>query len=274
MDPWRQRPLQRRVIDKDDTGLARCNRFCFPDKPATKALGNSGIWMSPFVEKWIEKNPNYKYKEDQILDQIAAGLEHEGCEVGEFVQAKMVGKLIRNRKGQARDQIIEYCVRLYTKESWIYPLINKVLREEDLSKVDTLGAFCCYIRSYLYERQKKSRGEVIVYRGINLEPKDIELYKKSVGEVKSWLSFASTSRNPEVAKSFLANVPEGKVPTFFIIRFESEFSQYFPGRDISDVSRYPTEAEVLLHPGADFRIKKVEENVGPSKWTIIHLALM
>jgi hypothetical protein len=104
--------------------------------------------------------------------------------------------------------------------------------------------------------------------------KDIDLYKESVNEVKSWLAFASTSTEIANAEHFLSIPEPGKIPTLFIIRYESDSSQYFPGRDISSLSIYGHEKEVLLHPGADFRIENVEENVGANHQTIIHLALM
>jgi len=253
---------------------ARVNRFSYPDKPVAKSLSDPGVWMSPFVENWIKKNPNYKYKEDETLEQIASGLECEAHAIGANDEIETIGSLVRGWKGLSRDEIIQQCVKLYTAESWIYTSVNKALREGKMDKVDTLGPFCCYVRSYLYAPQKRNRGEMVVYRGMKLTQKDIDLYKEAVGEVKSWLAFASTSTERNKAEVFLSESEPGKVPTLFIIRYESDSSQYFPGKDISSLSIYGHEKEVLLHPGADFRIEKVEENVGANRQTIIHLSLM
>ncbi|CAF0988053.1 unnamed protein product [Adineta steineri] len=264
-DKSRQRPVRRRQIGVDTPPSKRQTRFSEVEKPAAKSISNSSVCMSPFVNEWIRKNPNYKFREDTI-EKLAVGLLREGELLGMFDHANFLANRLRKNKGASHDEIAKYCVRLYTKESWLYKHVNRVLREGDMSKVDSLGPFCCFVRSYLYSPQNKRLGEIVVYRVMELSAEDIEMYKKSIGEVKSWLAFSSTSRNKKAIKSFKGN-------TLFVIEFEGDLSQRYPGRDISDLSKYPAEEEVLLYPGADFRVENVEENVGSENRTVIHLSL-
>lgn len=269
-DRHRQRPI-RRCEQKSSTRIAkRKDRFSFQDKLGSKTFGNTGVCMSPFVEEWIRRNPNYKFQEETI-EQLATGLEQEGIAVGEADHGKFIALEIRQHKHELRSKIAEYCVRLYTEDSWIYRLVNLTLREGDMSKVNTLGPFCCFVRNYLHASQKEDEDvdeEIIVYRGMHLESNDIQMYKNCIGEVHSWFAFSSTTKNRAMAENFAVNV-------LFEIRFDGFSFSHYPGRSIAALSRYPTEEEILLQPGADFRIEEVkEENKHGKILTIIRLALM
>ncbi|CAF1217834.1 unnamed protein product [Adineta ricciae] len=268
LDEYRQRPIRRREGTPVSRIAQRQDRFNFTDKLGSKTFGNTGVCMSPFVEEWIRRNPNYKFKEETI-EQLASGLEQEGVAIGEADAAKFIALEIRQHKHEERSKMIEYCVRLYTADTWIYRLVNSTLRENDMSKVDTLGPFCCFIRNFLHASQKEHEDEeMVVYRGMELEPKDIQVYKDCVGEVHSWFAFSSTTKSRAVAENFAVNV-------LFEIHFDGFSASHYPGRDISILSNYPKEEEILLQPGADFRIDEVkEQKIGGRKLTIIRLALM
>ena len=259
------KPLVKRSdVAKEVHATKREARFSIIDKPVVKSFISSSVDISPFVSEWIRRNRNYKFKED-VIERLATGLAKEAELLGQVAEGNFLACRIREYKDAPHDAVAKLCVTIYTEDSWIYKTVNAALREGNMTKVDTLGPFCYFIQSYLSTPHKKEKGEVVVYRGMDLTAKDIDLYKLSIGQVKSWLSFASTSRDK--AQAFNAN-------TLFIIRFDGESSQRFPGRDISSLSKYPAEEEVLLCPGADFHIEKVEENVGVEKKTIIHLSLM
>ena len=266
VDKSRQRPVRRLQLGTTEPPIARQARFTEREKPAARSIANSSVCMSPFVNEWIRRNPNYKFRDDTI-EKLATGLLQEGQLLGKSDSANFLASRLRKNKGAPQDEIAKFCVKMYTKETWVYKLVNTALREEDMNKIDTLGPFCCFVRNYLYESQKSVSEDTVVYRSMQLTNDDIKQYKKSEGEVKSWLAFSSTTRSREKAEDFPGN-------TLFIIQFDNDLSQRYPGSDISRLSQYPQEEEVLLYPGADFRIDKVEENIEPGKRTVIYLSLL
>lgn len=100
---------------------------------------------------------------------------------------------------------------------------------------------------------------MILYRGELLEENMKQCYQKAVGTLRSWLGFTSTSKNRQVAEIF------GN--TLFIITFH-ERAGYSVTRDISRVSQYPTEEEVLLRSGVIFMIDKTEMDHTNTKYLI------
>ena len=52
-------------------------------------------------------------------------------------------------KNRAQKEILECAVYIYTMETFFYKLINSSLRNEDWSKIDTLGPFCFLLQSYV-----------------------------------------------------------------------------------------------------------------------------
>lgn len=249
---------------QDSNSMKRLERFSVAEKPKVKSLKSSSVDISPFIAEWIRRNPNHKFK-GNIVELLTTGLAEEGRLIGKIDQTKYILERIHGSKDASHDELAKLCVTIYTEDTWIYKTVNGILREEDMTKVNTLGPFCYLVHSYLCAPHKRKKGEQIVYRSMNLKPEDIKIYKESIGQVRCWLGFSSTSRNR--AQAFVAN-------TLFIIRFEGEISQRFPGREISSLSTYPTEEEVLLYPGADFRVEEVEENVGTGRQTIVRLCLM
>ena len=97
-------------------------------------------------------------------------------------------------------------------------MLNKVLREEDLSKVDALGFFCDFIWNSLSFEFLKSKYQFtgLVYGGATLESDEIDTYKHSVKKsAREWLGFSSTSKNRALAECYSGN-------TLFIINVSSQ----------------------------------------------------
>lgn len=52
-------------------------------------------------------------------------------------------------KTKSQQEILERVVYIYTLDTFLYPLINASLRNEDWSKIDTLGPFCFLLQYYM-----------------------------------------------------------------------------------------------------------------------------
>jgi len=99
-----------------------------------------------------------------------------------------------------------------------------------------------------------------VYRGTNLEEDDIKRYKK--GELFIWASFVSTSKSKDQCLG-------GNV------LFEISSREHFFGvndkaypRDISNLSVFPEEAEVLFPISCAYRVESINKLTG---YTLIEL---
>ncbi|CAF1219556.1 unnamed protein product [Didymodactylos carnosus] len=163
--------------------------------------------------------------------------------------------------GTTQDEICACAVRLYSAESFLYKLVNNTLRNDDMSKVDTLGPFCCLLRNHLVSYTDAEA--LTVYRGVFLTDEMIKEYKEAIDQHIKLLSFTSTSRDRCIAEKF------GN--TLFIIKLKAGRGRY--EKDISSLSQYPHEQEVLLTAGErTILVEKVEFDSTSEKHLIYMLA--
>jgi hypothetical protein len=75
---------------------------------------------------------------------------HEGIldETRRSTSADLANRL-ESVKNKSEKEILECAVYIYTMETFLYTLINASLRNEDWSKIDTLGPFCFLLQCYL-----------------------------------------------------------------------------------------------------------------------------
>lgn len=157
---------------------------------------------------------------------------------------------------KSREELARCATRLYSAESFLYKLVNSTLRSNDMSKVDTLGPFCCLLYQHLSDN--RSRNDHTLYRGVTLTEEMIEEYKQNIGEEIRWSAFTSTTKDCQVAEQF------GN--TLFIIAVKS--SDYNWLSDISHLSNYPYEQEVLLDTQRRFKVDKIEHDPTNGKYLI------
>ncbi|CAF1496796.1 unnamed protein product [Adineta steineri] len=245
-DAFRQRQVRRIKVDSNGEYL-REDRFCICEQPL-KPFGKAKNAMSDFVWAWLEDNRHIAPKHGnpdyiEIIKQAGQGIVNEA----KLLTLDFEGETIANKLIELQDQRIGQiqigCFRLYTAESFLYKLINKTLREDDRSKTETLGAFCYLLaESYLF----KNLYDGLLYRGVTLTEEMINDYQNSTGEWRRWLAFSSTSKCREKAQHF------GN--TLFILKLKPNAVYH----DISSISYYPNEEEVLLPAATDFVVDKVE----------------
>lgn len=150
--------------------------------------------------------------------------------------------------GDDRLKLMKCAVTLYSKETFLYKVFNEALRENDLSKVTTLGPLCYLINAYV-SRRTILANEQILYRGMNLTTEMIDEYKEAVGEEIEWPAFTSTTKSLAVGESFTGN-------TFCIIKLCP--GPFIHGKDISDLSHMQDEEEFLLSVGFMLKVEKVD----------------
>jgi hypothetical protein len=280
-DKTKQRLVKRIAANETDSTSIQ-ERFNYPSRPEVKTFTKTGVSMSPFIQEWTRRNPYALYKSD-IGRKIVDGLMNEVNLTQE--KKDKLKTLFTDVDNLPISKLKERSIEAYTRND-LFGLVNETLRDNDLSKVDTLGPFCSFLNRIVSEpiqsktptkpkdklnSSSESDDDPIdfLYRSSELTEEAVEEYKKCVGQTRSWLGFSSTTRQFSVAQFLSRN-------TIFIIEVAAETAPVFPGKFIAEISHFKEEDEVLLQAGIDFRIEKVEEKLitEGKKQHIIHLTLL
>ncbi|CAF1093481.1 unnamed protein product [Adineta ricciae] len=161
----------------------------------------------------------------------------------------------------------------YSKESFIYYLVNAALRSQEFDRIIRVGFFIKDVHEQLvrlHEEQVSSKDPTfLVYRGQGMEKKYFEKLKRNNGGLLAFNSFISTSKNPGVAEGFLKSALE-KSPIGILFKITvdpSITSAVFA--DISKFSDHGAEEEILFSFGTVFRINEIEQRTGDSRiWDV------
>ncbi|CAF2976223.1 unnamed protein product [Rotaria sp. Silwood2] len=223
------------------------------DKDTLEYLKKYGDFPNVYYEQEVQ----YQDKTiADVIDQTIEGILKEEISVGKEKEAQELSSQLLAVKHFGTEVIAsrinlplevgETCVRLYTKTSFWFKLINCVCRDPaniTLERVKTLGPFC-----YLLDLSLMilSTNDIqTVYRGLDLTDEQRQEYMKQNVIFKS---FTSTSGCRDVAQVF------GN--TLLIIDLnvkDPEVQENIRrGADISSLSQIPDEQEFLIWPSAEF----------------------
>lgn len=254
------RHIQRCIVDQKLDG-SREDRFASSQNLINKSFTNySKSDISAFAYHWWEKNSNKMNSYADQLEDAAQGVIHEGLKLGKITDAHWIASQLRDVKNKSWLEIAKKCIFIYTLDSFFYQLLNQSLRNDDRSKVDTLGAFCFLLSTVdsSSDLVQTHRYRGLVYRTAQLTIEQIVSYQTSINQgLKCWLNFTSTSRSRALAEQYSGNV-------LFIIDIRSSYY----GLHIAPFSAYPQEDEVLLRASQKFRIKNVDYDEKISKYLI------
>lgn len=199
-------------------------------------------------------------KRQEVIQKAAEGIIIEGKLVGKQKEAEWLAQQLLDVKDGTDLEVWECCVHLYTMESFLYKKLNEYMRlcgdstKMDLwkSKMATFAPFAYLLQSYCY----KGTGEkTYIYRGANLSDDLIEQYRQNIGVYLTFPAFTSTSRNRAKAEQF------GNV--LFIIHARTS-----NGNDVSSLSDYPDEEEMLLTSDFAFYVRSCTFDQTKNKWII------
>jgi tetratricopeptide (TPR) repeat protein len=175
-------------------------------------------------------------------------------------------------------------VKWYTKDTFVYKLINQALRTEDIDALYILRYYIedlCINLKNKYERFRQIQidlemPDVTLYRGLRLDRNQLLKLKLNEGNLISTNSFLSASRSIDVAKLYAGwdinnqSTTDTTEPVLFIINMNVNEHKIIVA-DIVAESQMPDELEVLFDLGSIFKINSITEDdtQKPSKWTII-----
>ncbi|CAF1445093.1 unnamed protein product, partial [Rotaria sp. Silwood1] len=156
----------------------------------------------------------------------------------------------------------------YTAETFIYPMLNRGLRQMDVDIILKMGFFIRHLHKHITELHRDQQGNMPtnfqVFRGQGLSIEDFEKMKKTKGGLMSFNNFLSTSRNREISfKNFArpAAFNTNSVSILFIMNIDTAIctksSTSFA--EVSKVGYYKDkEEEILFTTHAIFRIDRIE----------------
>ncbi|UJR17538.1 hypothetical protein I4U23_004433 [Adineta vaga] len=258
-DPNRQRPVKREGMDVRQ--YVREDRFCTAEKPAqiSTSFGEPGEFFenAKLIDEWKRKYQSLCSSQDysKVIEQAAQGIIHEGYLLNEKSDAQLIAKKLLGVKHETQRKIHDCCVHIYSMNSFLYKLVNESLRNEDMTKVDTLGAYCYLLALNLYDNDKE---DSTLYRGLQLTDEMINEYKNAVGKQIIWSAFTSLTRSLTAVEGFSKN-------TMFIVRLTGSA---YCSKDIANLSEYSYEEEVLLRPVHPLWVEKFEYDKDKKRYLI------
>ena len=162
-------------------------------------------------------------------------------------------------------------LRWYTRESFLYRILNKALRVQNIDLLFLLRFFISDIHGELRRIQCQSFAHV--YRGQVLSTDELENLRKSRGQLISTNSFFSATTDRYQALQFLNNsdIFDDLHGVLFEIDADPRVVTTKPFADISTHSEFVHESEVLFMVGSIFRVESIRQN--KDQFWIIRLTL-
>ena len=218
-------------------------------------------------------DPEFIYS--QVIKEILLEIEFEEKHIDDFIQ--YCQKLNKNKEIKLPNEVPmfkSYCsetpIFWYTKESWLYPMINEALRLLDVDVMIKIGFFIRDLHKQIDELHKEqyvnttnTKTRFTVYRGQKMLNKDFEKIRNAKGGLIAFNSFLSTSKNELVGSLFAGSVlsQPGSVAILFEITIDINTSTP-PFADIATISHFSEEEEILFSMHTVFRIKNIDEKEG------------
>jgi tetratricopeptide (TPR) repeat protein len=168
-------------------------------------------------------------------------------------------------------------IQWYTRETFLYRLLNKALRTEDITQLHTFRFFIVDLSSSLAEEHQKMKERdktavIMLYRGLKLEKDEIANLKQNEDGIISANGFFSTTSSKSIALEFAkkSTKRQNVVSVLYEIKCDN-YDQNIVFADISQYSNYPDEKEVLFDIGTTFKIQSVNEDIVDSNLWIIKM---
>ncbi|CAF2104698.1 unnamed protein product [Rotaria magnacalcarata] len=159
----------------------------------------------------------------------------------------------------------------YTRESFLYKILNKALRVQN---IDILFIFRFFMRDiYRALEQSQCQSTIRAYRGQILSNDELKSLRESIGELISINSFFSTTTDRKQALVFLNshNLSNDLQRVLFIIDADPSTGETKPFANISSFSDFENESEVLFMIGSIFHLKSIRRQ--NDKYWIIQLTM-
>ena len=283
---WRTEDKKVRSAVSDSTALLAqlhgdineySGRWPFDQKSFQKALTNTSQWYHLFllIVCFQSQHSDKLYKE--MFDE---------CRVYYRTNTATLQRIDEFQRNYNPNNAI----REYTRDSFLYRIINRALRTQNMEIIRKFSPFISDLHAQLrqfHHNYFTSNEPLIrsVYRGQYLSPNELNSLRavwKSNNPIITLTTFGSTSLDPDIAINLGCWPSDSQIPCLFEIILTDKYNEtqremYFRKHDvfatIASASVMPNEQEVLFSPGIHFRIKSIEDPVNHSDlhWVLIVL---
>ncbi|CAF3116284.1 unnamed protein product [Rotaria sp. Silwood2] len=249
--------LCKSIKEQIDLANRQIQTFSFFDQhqKSTKDLSKESaefLWFQLFnyVIARLPRNQQAKQQMIQICEDYYRGNTKEIELIHEF-----------ENNYRSKDAIL-----WYSKQSFVYKLINKALRTEDIDLLYTFRFFIGDLSDNLQHEHEKillsKEKNLNVYRGVKLGKEEFIKLKENQGKLISTNGYLSTSRRRSLALSFALKPTERIDVVSVLFHIQCDIEQIDKSIILADIckfSAYPEEEEVLFDLNACFQIESIEE---------------
>ncbi len=155
------------------------------------------------------------------------------------------------------------CVIWYTRENFVYRMVNTVLRKQDLIEIFWIRYFINLLRKNLKEYSQYNTDKVL-YRGTIVPKKEFTIMKERIGKPFLLNGFISTSGNIEIAQKFIKSEKNDEYENVLFV-FECDDKDKPNYSCIKNLSKFPHEEENLINMNNFFKITKYEQKTSGDK---------
>ena len=195
--------------------------------------------------------------------------------INECLNQYMGNKIEQQKIEEFRDQYkCENAIYWYTRDCFVYRLINKALRTENIDRIFLYRFFIIDLFKQLkrlHDEQFADKQTLTLYRGQSMYATEFEKLKNNINGYISVNTFFSTTSSCIVASNFSGNITVHADSTVrsvvFRINADSSINKSKPFARISRFSVNIDEDEYLFTMGTTFKILSVEE-VTDETWYI------
>jgi tetratricopeptide (TPR) repeat protein len=245
--------------------LQLVSKQCNQDSIATSFVSVSESASSQNLD---QLEPSFMYT--QIFKEILLEMEHNKQSIKDFVQfwrqhyinnthtLKIIEEFERNYCPQSS-------IRWYTREYFIYQMLNRALRMLEGDTIINMGFFIRDLHQQIQELYRKQVGfyhgkSFILYRGQGLLKKDFEKLVQLKNGLMSFNNFLSTTKDPVVSLLFVEGAlgSPNMVGILFKMTIDPSVSSA-PFASIQNVSDFQTEQEILFSMHTVFRIGEINK---------------
>jgi tetratricopeptide (TPR) repeat protein len=224
------------------------------------------------IKNLDQLEPSFMYT--QIFKEIILEMEHNEQSIKNFILLwrfhYMNNTLKLNDIAEfERDYCPQSAITWYTRESFVYEMLNRALRMLEGDTIINMGFMIRDLHQQIDKLHKKQLSSYqgkscTVYRGQGLLKTDFEKFLKTKGGLISFNNFLSTSNNRDVSLVFAegASRNPNMVDILFKITIDPSISSV-PFASIQEVSYFQTEEETIFSMHTVFRvdeITKIENN--------------
>ena len=196
-------------------------------------------------------------------------------EMIEMCQEQYADSEVDQRSIEKFEQSYRYenAIRWYTADSFLYRLLHRSIRMENIDHIFKLRYFIHDLHNQLAEQHllyvqslPQDQPILTLYRGERMKMTELDALRENVGELTSMNSFLSTTNDCAAAVFFSGDgaldEPGLEVSVLYQITVDTRVAHSIPFAKIHSQSIYEAEAEVLFSMASVFRIDEVEKYGG------------